>query len=149
MRVLPRVVEQNIASQRFHDRATLAEPRRSVIDGSMHNSGARDKAAPGAEIFADAGEDVTEAESLSIASKNSFPERRGARNSVRFVEAFRALKRRAIHLSEDQSTVHVGHAVVVTPEDTVRVRNPKPRLPANVALRAHDVVDRSLLAGSR
>src|SRR6266478_8953212 len=105
MGVLPLVVEQKIAGQCLEHPPILTEPGRAMIDISAHDSPSRDEATPGAEVFADPGHDVTQAESLSVASKDSFPQGRVAHGPARLVEAAGRLERCAVDISEDVTAI--------------------------------------------
>ena len=92
MGVLPLVVEQDVARQRLDLRSALAEPRSMVIDAGVHDSPTRDEAASRSKIFADAGQNIAQAEPLAVAGEYSFPERRIAHYPARLVEAARRLE---------------------------------------------------------
>src|ERR1700680_1973167 len=120
-----------------------------MIDPRVDDSRSRDESAPRPKIFADAGHDIAQTESLAVTRKDSFPKRSVAHDSARLVEASRPLERGAVHFSEHNAAVDVRDAIVVAAEYTVGVRDAKARLAADVALRAEDVVDRSVATGWR
>jgi hypothetical protein len=123
MRVLPRIIQNDVARQRLDLRSTLAEPGSSMIQRCVHDPGARYEPARRAEILADAGHHVSQSEAFSIARENSFPQRRVARQPVCLVEASCRLKRSAVHLSEHDSSVDIADTIVIAPNDAIRLRH--------------------------
>src|SRR5256885_16264726 len=75
VRVLPLVVEDEVARQSLEHRAALAETGDAMIDRGVHDARPRDEAAARAEVFVDAGEHVAHPELLAVAREDSFPER--------------------------------------------------------------------------
>jgi hypothetical protein len=147
--ILPLVVEQDVTRQRFDHRAALSEPGRAMVDAGVHDSPTRNESAPGAKVFADSREHVTQTEFLSVAREYPFPERRVPHHPTRLVKAPRRLERCTVHIAEYQPAVHVRHAIVIVAEYSIGVRDAKARLTADVALRPDHVVDRALLSRRR
>src|SRR4051812_28595137 len=149
MRVLPLIVEQEIASERLQHRPTLAEPCPTMIDAGVNDPWPRDKSAARQEILADAGEDVAEPEFLSVAGELAVPQRCVARYARRFVEASRSLKRRGVNIPEDDTTVDVGDAIVIAAEHAIGVSDADPGFAAEVPLGAQQIVESAVETGRR
>ena len=77
------------------------------------------------------------------------PERRRDGRVAHPGAAPRQLKLRRVHAPERYPPVDIGHAVGVVAVDAIGVREADTRLPADVPLRAQQVVDRMVGAGRR
>src|SRR4051812_27488466 len=149
VRVLPLIVEQEVAGECLEHRSTLAEPRAPMIDSGVDDARPRDESAARKEILADAGEDIAEPEFLSVAGELAVPQRCVARSARRFVEASRSLKRRGVNIPEDDTTVDVGDAIVIAAEHAIGVSDADPGFAAEVPLGAQQIVENAVETGRR
>src|SRR5262249_34634318 len=60
VRVFPRVVVVRVAGDRLEHRPAFGEPRDTLVDQTVHDAGTRDESAPGAEVVADAVDEIPE-----------------------------------------------------------------------------------------